>query len=94
MTEWAIQGIGMEKKAVPAIFKRFHRVQNNTGKQHYRFQASELSLFKSLIELHHGGIICINSKPDAGNRSYHSLQYPDLPYLAKREKIEESTFSC
>ena len=82
-------GIGMEKAVLPTIFKRFHQVQNNTGKQHTG-SGIGLSLVKSLIELHHGGII-ISSKPDAGTEVIIALPISDT-YLAKEEKIEESTF--
>ena len=57
-------GIGMEKAVLPTIFKRFHQVQNNTGKQHTG-SGIGLSLVKSLIELHQQQAGC-------RNRSYHS----------------------
>ena len=82
-------GIGMEKAVLPTIFKRFHQVQNNTGKQHSG-SGIGLSLVKSLIELHHGGII-ISSKPNAGTEVIIALPISDA-YLTKEEKTEENTF--
>lgn len=82
-------GIGLEKAALPTIFKRFHQVQNNSGKQHSG-SGIGLSLVKSLIELHHGGII-ISSKLDVGTEVIIALPVSDK-YLTKDEKMEESTF--
>lgn len=82
-------GIGMEKAVLPTIFKRFHQVHNATGKQ-YSGSGIGLSLVKSLIELHHGGII-ISSKPNVGTEVIIALPISDK-YLTKEEKTEENTF--
>ena len=62
------------------------RDRNNTGKQHSG-SGIGLSLVKSLIELHHGGII-ISSKPNAGTEVIIALPISDA-YLTKEEKTEE-----
>lgn len=82
-------GVGMDKADLPTIFNRFHQVQNNLDKQHSG-SGIGLSLVKSLVELHHGGII-VSSKLNVGTEVIITLPISDT-YLTKKEKIEESSF--
>jgi len=82
-------GVGIEKVFLPRIFDRFQRVDskavNKSG------SGIGLSLVKSLVELHHGGIV-VSSNIDEGTEFTIALPLNDN-YLAQEEKTDESNFS-
>ena len=80
-------GIGIDKDALPKIFDRFYR----GNKQHTRLGSGiGLSLVKSLMELHKGGII-ISSEMNVGTEIILMLPINDT-YLTASEKIDKSDF--
>ncbi|AWK53131.1 histidine kinase [Clostridium beijerinckii] len=58
-------GIGMEKKYLDNIFKRFHQIDKSLSRN-AEGSGIGLSLVKSIVELH-GGKISAESKPDEGS---------------------------
>jgi len=82
-------GVGIKKEFLPRIFDRFQRVDgkaiNKSG------SGIGLSLVKSLVELHHGGIV-VSSNVDEGTEFTIALPLDDN-YLTQEEKTDESNFS-
>ena len=81
-------GVGISAESLPKIFERFHQVESKTGK--HLGSGIGLALVRSLIRLHHGGII-ISSKRDAGTEIIIALPLDDS-YLGDEEKADESSF--
>jgi DNA-binding response OmpR family regulator/nitrogen-specific signal transduction histidine kinase len=81
-------GIGIAAESLPLIFERFHQVDTKAGK-HFG-SGIGLALVRSLIRLHHGGII-VGSKPEEGTEMIIALPLDDK-YLKKNEKVDETSF--
>lgn len=80
-------GIGIDKEVLPKIFDRFYR----GNKQRTRLGSGiGLSLVKSLMELHRGGII-ISSEMNVGTEIILMFPITDT-YLISSEKIDKSDF--
>ena len=82
------EGVGLEKEALPKIFERFHRVEGLGQKR--VGSGIGLSLVKSLVEAHRGGII-ISSKPNVGTEVIITFSMNDS-YLLPEQKLQDSTF--
>ena len=82
------EGVGLEKEALPKIFERFHRVEGLGQKR--VGSGIGLSLVKSLVEAHRGGII-ISSKPNVGTEVIITFPMDDS-YLLPEQKLQDSTF--
>jgi len=82
-------GIGIEKESLPKIFDRFQRVDSSANNK--SGSGIGLSLVKSLVELHHGGII-VSSSINEGTEFTIALPMSDS-YLTNEEKADESYFS-
>ena len=81
-------GVGISAESLPKIFERFHQVESKTAK--HLGSGIGLALVRSLICLHHGGIV-VSSKRDAGTEIIIALPLDDS-YLHKDEKVDESSF--
>ena len=82
------EGVGLEKEALPEIFERFHRVEGQGQKR--VGSGIGLSLVKSLVEAHRGGII-ISSKPNVGTEVIITFPMDDS-YLLPEQKLQDSAF--
>ena len=82
------EGVGLEKEALPKIFERFHRVEGLGQKR--VGSGIGLSLVKSLVEAHRGGII-ISSKPNVGTEVIITFPMDDS-YLLPEQKLQDSAF--
>ncbi len=82
-------GIGIEKDSLSRIFDRFQRLDGSTSNK--SGSGIGLSLVKSLVELHHGGIV-VSSTINEGTEFTIALPLNDN-YLSKEEKSDESDFS-
>lgn len=82
-------GVGIDKTVLPQIFDRFLRVDNNAGNK--SGSGIGLSLVKSLIELHHGGIV-VSSSINEGTEFSIAMPLNDN-YLVQEEKIDKSNFN-
>ena len=82
------EGVGLEKEALPKIFERFHRVEGLGQKR--VGSGIGLSLVKSLVEAHRGGII-ISSKLNVGTEVIITFSMNDS-YLLPEQKLQDSTF--
>ena len=69
-------GVGIPEKELPKIFKRFHRVQQTTGRS-YEGTGIGLSLVKELVELH-GGTISVQSQEGAGSTFTVTIPFGNL----------------
>jgi signal transduction histidine kinase len=78
-------GIGMNKKCLDNIFKRFHQVDKSLSRN-AEGSGIGLSLVKSIVELH-GGKISAESKPDEGSIFKIKLPAKIIEYL---KVVEES----
>ncbi len=81
-------GIGITAESLPKIFERFHQVESKTSK--HLGSGIGLALVRSLIRLHHGGII-VSSERNVGTEIIIALPLDDS-YLEKNEKVDESSF--
>jgi len=81
-------GVGISAESLPKIFERFHQVDSKISK--HLGSGIGLALVRSLICLHHGGII-VSSKRDVGTEISIALPLDDS-YLNKDEKVDESSF--
>jgi len=81
-------GVGIEKELLPSIFDRFLRVENSTGNK--SGSGIGLSLVKSLVELHHGGIV-VSSTLGEGTEFMIALPL-NSSYLKPEEKSEKADF--
>ena len=81
-------GVGISEESLPKIFERFHQVESKTGK--HLGSGIGLALVRSLIRLHHGGIV-VSSKRNVGTEITVALPLDDS-YLSKDEKTDESSF--
>ena len=82
------EGVGLEKESLPEIFERFHRVEGQGQKR--VGSGIGLSLVKSLVEAHRGGII-ISSKPNVGTEVMITFPMDDS-YLLPEQKLQDSAF--
>jgi signal transduction histidine kinase/DNA-binding response OmpR family regulator/ligand-binding sensor domain-containing protein len=82
-------GIGIEKGSLPEIFNRFVRVDRSSGNK--SGSGIGLSLVKSLVELHHGGIV-VSSNINEGTEFTIALPVNDN-YLTQEEKNDKTYFS-
>jgi YesN/AraC family two-component response regulator len=82
-------GVGIEKESLARIFDRFQRLDSSVSN---KFGSGiGLSLVRSLIELHHGGIV-VSSNVDEGTEFTISLPLGDS-HLTKADRTGESGFS-
>jgi signal transduction histidine kinase/DNA-binding response OmpR family regulator/ligand-binding sensor domain-containing protein len=81
-------GVGITPESLPKIFERFHQVESKTSK--HLGSGIGLALVRSLIKLHHGGII-VSSERNTGTEIIIALPLDDS-YLKKEEKVDESSF--
>ena len=75
------EGVGLEKEALPEIFERFHRVEGLGQKR--VGSGIGLSLVKSLVEAHRGGII-ISSKLNVGTEVIITFPMDVVTYCPNR----------
>jgi signal transduction histidine kinase/DNA-binding response OmpR family regulator/ligand-binding sensor domain-containing protein len=81
-------GVGISQESLPKVFERFHQVESKTGK--HLGSGIGLALVRSLIRLHHGGII-VSSKRNTGTEIIIALPVDD-GYLKKEEKVDVNSF--
>jgi signal transduction histidine kinase/DNA-binding response OmpR family regulator/ligand-binding sensor domain-containing protein len=81
-------GAGITPESLPKIFERFYQVESKTSK--HLGSGIGLALVRSLIRLHHGGII-VSSKRNTGTEIIIALPLDD-GYLKKEEKVDASSF--
>lgn len=81
-------GVGISENLLPKIFERFHQAESKTSR--HLGSGIGLSLVKSLVELHHGGII-ISSERNTGTEIIIALPLSG-DYLSDEEKVDESSF--
>ncbi len=81
-------GVGIARKDLPTIFDRLYRVSNNN--QHHEGTGIGLSLVRSLLSLHHGGIV-VSSSLGLGTEMMVFLPL-SASYLKEEEKSTDNSF--
>lgn len=80
-------GIGIESRFLSLIFERFYQIGNQTN----RGSGIGLALVRSIMRVHHGGLI-ISSEPEQGTEFIIGIPLDDS-YLKDVDKSETSKFN-
>lgn len=79
-------GVGIESQLLPLVFERFYRIRNQSNKG----SGIGLSLVKSILRTHHGGLI-LSSEQGKGTEFIIAIPLDDS-YLKDTDKSEKSKF--